>query len=50
MSYELVYAGLMFVTPAASPTAAPFVVVAASWLLAAVAISLAALVSRRRAH
>ena len=43
-----IYSGLLRITSAGAPRAAPFVVTApASWLLIAVVVSLAALVSRR---
>ncbi len=46
-----IYGNVIRITPQGSPKAAPFVVAApASLLLAAVVISLAALVSRRRTH
>jgi hypothetical protein len=46
-----IYARLIAITPPGAPKAAPFVVVApASWLLAALVLSLAALSSRRRAR
>jgi hypothetical protein len=46
-----VYGNLIAVTPPGSPKAAPFVIVApASWLLAAIVVTLAALASRNRAN